>query len=183
MTFYLSSNFHFADILPSPELKLEDLQGTVLSEIFFNVLISFFGRSPGSRYMRNHRMSCCKYVSSELMRSKKGQTNPFLFKSCFPRQLSPRQLLSFPLTPSGFPDCSQAGGDEAWHTILPPHKWKYILPLVPHELTSVSCFINFLNYSIFRGCLLKHSARPSWRHVCSCSSSRSVTAPSAMVFW
>lgn len=171
MTFYLSSNFHFADILPSPELKLEDLQGTVLSEIFFNVLISFFGRSPGSRYMRNHRMSCCKYVSSELMRSKKGQTNPFLFKSCFPRQLSPRQLLSFPLTPSGFPDCLQAGGDEAWHTILPPHKWKYILPLVPHELTSVSCFNN--STKIFWGLVMN----------CSLSLSHFSNSKGSEVFW
>lgn len=50
INFHPFPNSHFADILPSPGLRLGGMRGTVLSEIFFNVLISFFGRSPGSRY-------------------------------------------------------------------------------------------------------------------------------------
>lgn len=137
----------------------------------FYVLISFFGRSPGSRYMQNHRISCPKYVSSELMRSKKRQTSPLLIKLCFPSQLYPRQPPPILLTPSSLPDSSEAGGDEAWyHSFLPTTG--NALSSVSHELTSVSCFINCLNYSIFKGYLLRHLARPSRGRVYSCSSSR-----------
>lgn len=108
VNFHLFSNLHFADILPSSGLKLGGLQGTVLSEIFFNVLINFFGRSPGSRYMQNHRKSCCKYVSSKLMRPYGGKRVHFYLNPAF-------QVCSIldSLHPSGLPDCSETGRDEA----------------------------------------------------------------------
>lgn len=128
MNFHPFSNFILLISFQVQDWKLGGMWGPVLSEIFLNVLISFFGRSPGSRYMQNHRISCHKYVSSELMRSKRRQTSPLLIKLCFPSPLYPRQPPPILLTPSGLPGGSEAGGDGAWHTILPPPQMEMHTP-------------------------------------------------------
>lgn len=99
--------FHFAIFFQVQDWKLGGMWGPVLRDIFFNVLISFFGRSRGSKYMQNHRMSYHKYVSSEL---NEVQKEALLIKLCFPSELYPRQPPPILLTPSGLPDCSEAGG-------------------------------------------------------------------------